>query len=101
VIVVANNGSYGTIRQHQERAYPGRVVATDLANPDFAALARAFGATGRTVRDPREIGPALTSVLRCEGPAVLDVRTSLEWISAYQHLPGLGAAATRTPGGAA
>jgi hypothetical protein len=40
-------------------------------------------------------------VLRCEGPAVLDVRTSLEWISAYQHLPGLGAAAARTPGGAA
>ena len=46
VVLVVNNGMYGTIRMHQERHYPGRVSGTDLVNPDFAALARAFGAHG-------------------------------------------------------
>ena len=45
-MLVVNNGMYGTIRMHQERHYPGRVVGTDLVNPDFAAYARAFGAHG-------------------------------------------------------
>jgi acetolactate synthase-1/2/3 large subunit len=49
VTVVANNGQYGTIRMHQERTYPGRVSGTALANPDFAALARAYGGHGETV----------------------------------------------------
>ena len=46
VTVLADNGIYGTIRMHQERDYPGRIVATDLRNPDFAAYARAFGGFG-------------------------------------------------------
>src|SRR5439155_28421 len=46
VFLVVNNGMYGTIRMHQERHYPERVIATDLANPDFVALARAYGALG-------------------------------------------------------
>jgi acetolactate synthase-1/2/3 large subunit len=91
VIIVADNNSYGTIRQHQERSYPGRVIATDLANPDFAALAWAFGATGLSVRCVEEIEPALQIAVDCTGPVVIHVRTSLEWISAYQHLAGLGA----------
>ncbi|RUW03939.1 thiamine pyrophosphate-binding protein, partial [Mesorhizobium sp. M1A.F.Ca.IN.020.03.1.1] len=49
IVVVVNNGIYGTIRMHQEREYPSRVVATDLKNPDFAALARAYGGHGETV----------------------------------------------------
>ena len=49
VVLVVNNGMYGTIRMHQERHYPGRVVGTDLVNPDFAAYARAFGAHGAVV----------------------------------------------------
>ena len=49
VVLVVNNGMYGTIRMHQERHFPGRVVGTDLVNPDFAAFARAFGAFGETV----------------------------------------------------
>ena len=49
VVLLVNNGSYGTIRMHQERDYPGRVVGTDLKNPDFAAYARAFGGHGETV----------------------------------------------------
>ncbi|MEV4344459.1 thiamine pyrophosphate-dependent enzyme [Actinoplanes sp. NPDC049596] len=97
IIVIADNNSYGTIRQHQERSYPGRVIATDLVNPDFAAMAWAFGATGLSVRSPEEIEPALQVALDCTGPVVIHVRTSLEWISAYQHLPGLGGPAAALP----
>jgi acetolactate synthase I/II/III large subunit len=88
IVVVADNGSYGTIRQHQERAYPGRRVATDLANPDFAAMAWAFGATGLSVRCVEDIEQAVPVAVDCDGPVVVHVRTSLEWISAYQQLPG-------------
>src|SRR6476660_7782233 len=49
LVIVADNGSYGTIRMHQEKDYPRRVVATDLKNPDFAALARAYGGWAETV----------------------------------------------------
>ena len=49
VVIVCDNGLYGTIRMHQEREYPGRVFATGLRNPDFAAYARAFGGFGATV----------------------------------------------------
>ena len=49
IFVVIDNGMYGTIRMHQERHYPARVSGTDLVNPDFAALARAYGAHGETV----------------------------------------------------
>ena len=59
VVIVANNGRYGTIRMHQERSYPGRVSGTDLANPDFAALARAYGAPRRDGRDRRRVRPGL------------------------------------------
>ncbi len=51
IVLVIDNGMYGTIRMHQEREYPGRVSATALRKPDFAAYARAFGGHGETVRD--------------------------------------------------
>jgi acetolactate synthase-1/2/3 large subunit len=88
-ILVVNNNSYGTIRQHQERAFPGRVIATDLENPDFAELARAFGASGLTISDDAQVEPVLLQALACPGPVVVEVRTSLERISAYQTIPGL------------
>ena len=55
---VVNNGIYGTIRMHQERDYPGRVSGTDLINPDFAALARAYGAHGEMVEQTADFAPA-------------------------------------------
>ena len=55
VILIVDNGMYGTIRMHQERQFPGRVVGTDLVNPDFAAYARAFGAHGETVDRDRRV----------------------------------------------
>jgi acetolactate synthase-1/2/3 large subunit len=90
VVVIANNGSFATIRAHQERHYPGRVTATDLDNPDFMALAAAYGCMGLRVDEPEDIRPSLSKALACGGPAVIDVRTSLSWISAYRRiaLPG-------------
>jgi acetolactate synthase-1/2/3 large subunit len=58
VFIVVNNGSYGTIRMHQERTYPARVSGTDLVNPDFAALARAYGAHGEVVTETAQFAPA-------------------------------------------
>jgi acetolactate synthase-1/2/3 large subunit len=71
VFVVIDNGMYGTIRMHQEREYPGRVYGTDLANPDFAALARAYGVQGETVRQSDEFSPALDRALAAKGPTLL------------------------------
>jgi acetolactate synthase I/II/III large subunit len=71
VFVVIDNGMYGTIRMHQERQYPRRVYGTTLANPDFAALARAHGATGETVRRTEEFAPALERALAADRPALL------------------------------
>lgn len=85
-IVVSNNGSYGTIRLHQEGTYPGRVSGTALANPDFAAWGRAFGALGLTVREASEADAAVDALLAHDGPVVLDVHASVEGISALTTL---------------
>jgi len=74
VFVVIDNGMYGTIRMHQERTYPERVSGTDLRNPDFAALARAYGATGETVVRTAEFAPAVERALASAGPALIHVR---------------------------
>ena len=63
VVLVVDNGMYGTIRMHQERHFPGRVVGTDLVNPDFAAFARSFGAHGETVERTDEFPAALERAL--------------------------------------
>lgn len=71
VVIVIDNEMYGTIRMHQEREYPGRVSATSLVNPDFAALARAFGGHGETVRATEEFAPAFERAMASGKPAVL------------------------------
>jgi len=88
-LIVSNNRSYGTIRLHQERDYPRRVSGTDLANPDFAAWARSFGAEGIVVETEAEIAAAVERTLAAEGSVVVDVRSSLEAISAYTTLAKL------------
>jgi acetolactate synthase I/II/III large subunit len=90
VVLVANNGMYGTIRMHQERTYPGRVIATDLQNPDFAALAEAYGAHGETVTDTDAFPAALERALTAGRPALLDLQVDPEAIA-----PGLSLAALR------
>ena len=65
VVLVVDNGMYGTIRMHQEREYPGRPVGTSLTNPDFAAFAASFGAHAETVERTDEFAPALDARARC------------------------------------
>jgi acetolactate synthase-1/2/3 large subunit len=74
VFVVVDNAMYGTIRMHQERDYPARVSGTDLVNPDFAQLARAFGAHGETVATTAEFAPAFERALAAARPALLHVK---------------------------
>ncbi len=92
VAMVSNNGSYGTIRLHQEKHYPGRVSATELVNPDFAALARSFGATGLNLTKSADSAAMVAQALAAKGPAVIDVRSSLEHISAFTTLSALAPA---------
>jgi len=86
VVLVVNNAMYGTIRMHQERQYPGRVVGTDLVNPDFAAYARAFGAYGAVVQRTGDFADVLDAALRAEGPAVLELRVDPQAITPGQTL---------------
>lgn len=86
IVIVADNGSYGTIRMHQEKRYPGRTIATDLINPDFVQMARSFGMLGLRVSDVDDIEPCLTRAFAHQGPTLIAVRTSLSWITAYRRL---------------
>ncbi len=81
VAVVADNGLYGTIRMHQEREYPGRVSATTLRNPDFAAYARAFGGFGATVERTAEFGPAFAAARASGLPSILHLKIDPEAIA--------------------
>jgi acetolactate synthase I/II/III large subunit len=81
LVIVVDNGSYGTIRMHQEREYPKRISATELANPDFAALARAFGGWAATVEKTEDFEPALDEALKLKGIRLIHCKTDVEQIS--------------------
>ncbi|NKB22593.1 MAG: thiamine pyrophosphate-binding protein [Alphaproteobacteria bacterium] len=89
VFVVVNNGTYGTIRMHQEKFYPGRVSGTDLVNPDFAALGKAYGLTGEVVDSTEQFAPAFERALESGGPAMIEVRVEQDQISPRATLSGL------------
>jgi acetolactate synthase-1/2/3 large subunit len=76
-IVISNNASYGTIRSHQERAFPNRPYGTDLSNPDFAALARAYGAVGYCVSDAGQAAAVVAEAMSAKGPVVIEVRSDV------------------------
>jgi acetolactate synthase-1/2/3 large subunit len=90
IIVVVDNGMYGTIRMHQERHYPGRVVGTELKNPDFAAYARAFGGYGATVEKTADFFPAFEAAQKSGKPAILHLKVDPEAL-----LPTISLTATR------
>lgn len=81
IVVVVDNGMYGTIRMHQEREYPARVIGTDLRNPDFAAYARAFGGHGETVLRTDEFLPAFERAVASGKPAILHVKVDPDAIT--------------------
>jgi len=91
IFVVVDNGMYGTIRMHQERNYPARVSGTDLVNPDFAALARAYGATGETVLRTDEFAPAFERALAGGRPALLHLKLDPQALTLNASLDGLRA----------
>ncbi|MFC7703093.1 thiamine pyrophosphate-binding protein [Plastorhodobacter daqingensis] len=74
ITIVANNGRYGTIRMHQERHYPGRVSGTDLFNPDYAALARAYGGHGEVVERTEDFADAFARAEASGLPSVIELR---------------------------
>jgi acetolactate synthase-1/2/3 large subunit len=76
-IVISNNRSYGTIRTHQEKAFPKRPWGTDLSNPDFAALARAFGAQGYTITNAAQAAEVVAEAMSANGPVVIEVRSDV------------------------
>ena len=89
VILVVNNGMYGTIKMHQERRYPGRVIGSDLVNPDFAAYARAFGGHGEVIEETSQFAPAFERVLASGKPAVLEIRIDPQVITPNTTLDAL------------
>ncbi len=93
VIIVVDNGMYGTIRMHQEQQFPGRVVGTDLVNPDFAAYAQAFGAHGEEVARTEDFPAALERALAAGVPAVIALRVDPEAITPRTTLSAIRAAA--------
>jgi len=95
ITLISNNGMYGTIRMHQERHYPGRVVGTTLVNPDFAALARSYGAHGETVTDTEQFRGAFQRALDSGRPALLDLKVDPEAISSRQTITQIRAAAVK------
>jgi acetolactate synthase-1/2/3 large subunit len=98
VVLVVNNGMYGTIRMHQEREFPARVSGTALVNPDFAAYARAFGGHGETVERTADFAPAFQRALASGKPSILELRIDPEAITPSATLAGLRAAALKNRG---
>lgn len=78
ITIVVNNGMYGTIRMHQEKTYPGRVSGTELHNPDFAALARAYGLHGETVTRTEEFAAAFERCQASGKPALIEIQVDPE-----------------------
>ncbi|CAJ1404350.1 unnamed protein product [Effrenium voratum] len=93
IVLAIDNGMYGTIRMHQERTYPGRPSATKLVNPDFAALARTYGAFGATVETAEDFGPAYAAARASGKPAILHMKLDPEAITPAASLSQIRAAA--------
>ena len=89
IVIVANNAMYATIRMHQEQNYPGRVIATDLHNPDFVALARSYGAHAERVTSTPDFPAAFERAASAGRAALIELATDPEAITPTQTLSGL------------
>jgi acetolactate synthase-1/2/3 large subunit len=95
IIMVFNNGMYGTIRMYQERTYPGRVSGTALTNPDFARFIESFGGHGEVVTRTEELVPAFQRARASGKPAIIEVRTNPEQVTNRATIAQLRAAAAK------
>ncbi len=93
IILILNNGTYGTIRMHQERTYPERVSGTELENPDFVALAKAYGFHSEKVEATEEFGPAFERAKASKTGSVLELMVSAEALTPRQTLSQMRAIA--------
>ena len=82
LVIVIDNGSFGTIRLHQEREYPARLSATTLRNPDFAMLAKAYGGWSAVVETTDQFAPALEQAMEQTGLRLLHLKTDVEYLTA-------------------
>jgi acetolactate synthase-1/2/3 large subunit len=89
IAIVVDNGIYGTIRMHQERHYPGRVIATSLRNPDFAAYAKAFGGVGFTVEQTADFAGAFKAAQQAGKPASIHVKVDTDASAPSATLSGI------------
>lgn len=89
IVIVINNGSWGTIRMHQEKTYPGRLKGTDLINPDFTSLANAYGLHSERVTTTDEFTPAFERAICSDLPALIEIRHPLEQIAVNLKLSDL------------
>ncbi len=89
IVIVANNGMYGTIRMHQEMSFPDRVHGTSLINPDFAAFARAYGGHGETVTSTTEFPEAFERALDSGVPSIIELKLDPEAISTSASIDDL------------
>jgi len=96
IVVVINNSMYGTIRMHQERDYPGRVSATELTNPDFAALARAYGGHGETVEKTADFAAAFERAQASGIPAIIEVKLDQQAITPTRTLDQISGTGVKT-----
>jgi len=96
IFIVVNNGMYGTIRMHQERHYPGRVSGTELRNPDFAALARAYGLHAEIVETTRDFEAAFERAWNAKTAALLELRIDPDSVSPRATLSAIRAEALKT-----
>ena len=101
IVLIFDNGMYGTIRMHQERHYPGRISATELHNPDFAAYAQAFGGHGERVEETAQFAPAFERALASGKPAILHCLIDPEAITPTTTLQKIRQQALRQQTGAA
>ncbi len=98
ISVVVDNGTYGTIRMHQEREYPGRVSGSDLFNPDFAALARAYGWQAECIEHTAQFEPALQRAMAAPGPTLLHLKLDSNVSTTRTTLSAIRAAAAAASG---
>ncbi|MCG2592499.1 thiamine pyrophosphate-binding protein [Ramlibacter sp. XY19] len=98
IIVLLNNGTYGTIRMHQEREYPKRVHGTALANPDFVGLAKAYGYHGQRITKTAEFEPALLAAIERQQGTLIEVMLDAEVITTRGTLSGITEAALKKKG---
>ena len=96
IFIVVNNGMYGTIRMHQEREHPGRVSGTDLKNPDFAALARAYGLHGETVEKTADFEAAFERAWKAKTASLIELRVDPDAITTRTTLSAIRAAALKS-----